>query len=260
MKKRTAYLFASFPCLIAVAALWSLSGPTDFPVSSSPAHRLEKIIGSVTLKHSPNPTREFAAAARQTPAQARHYESSPAPPATVSVKRAASPSTSHSSGRRPHPATPASQQSPDRRADATPASARTATGLPLPAADPDPASASAEILAPLAVPFSLFDATTPAGIPAALASAAPGEAQPPGLDEMTDDFLTKVSPGSQNPQDPEYQRLWEETQMLSDIRMKAAYGDAVWLKKHQEAHRQALGNSVVPSQEPSQRPTAPRPN
>ena len=70
-------------------------------------------------------------------------------------------------------------------------------------------------------------------------------APPAGLDRMTDEFLSQVAQGSQDPKDTDYQRIWEEAQMMSDIRMKAAYGDAVWLKRHQAAYRQALGNAAV---------------
>lgn len=108
---------------------------------------------------------------------------------------------------------------------------------------------------PLLVPFSVLDPNAPAGIPAALATASPelpqNSGDQPDPAHLTDEFLNEVAQGSQDPKDPAYQRLWEEAQRLSDSRMKAAYGDAVWLRRHQEAYRQALGNSTPPAPESS---------
>lgn len=114
---------------------------------------------------------------------------------------------------------------------------------------PEGPNSAAEPLPALTVPFSSLDPALPADIPAALAitetNAQAGTIDPAVLDQMTDQFLSEVAQGSQDPKDPEYQKLWEQAQALSDIRMRAAYGNTLWLHQHQEAYRQAMGNSAA---------------
>lgn len=103
---------------------------------------------------------------------------------------------------------------------------------------------------PISVPLSPLDPTVAATIPAVLAeiSADSGlnETELAGVAKLAEEFVAKVTSGSQHPQDPAHQQRWAEAQAESDTRMRARYGGHAWLKHHQEAYRQALGN--IPAQ------------
>jgi hypothetical protein len=99
---------------------------------------------------------------------------------------------------------------------------------------------------PITVPLSATDPTVAATIPAVLAetSANSGlsETELAGVAKLAEEFVAKVTGGSQNPQDPARQQRWAEAQAESDIQMRARYGGHAWLNYHQEAYRQALRN------------------
>jgi hypothetical protein len=100
---------------------------------------------------------------------------------------------------------------------------------------------------PIAVPLSATDPAVAATIPAALAEAVADSglngAELAEVATLAEEFVAKVTGGSNNPHDPAYQQRWANSQAESDIRMRAQYGGQAWLKHHQEAYRQALGNT-----------------
>jgi hypothetical protein len=102
----------------------------------------------------------------------------------------------------------------------------------------------------VSVPLSPIDPSIPATIPAVLAEtgdeAGLSEPELAGVATLADEFIAKVTAGSQNPRDPAHQQRWMEAQAESDAQVRARYGGHAWLRHHQQAYRQALANSLTP--------------
>ena len=236
MKFRQPYLFGTVACLAIFGAYGWL---TDESVSP-PVSRNRAIPGVVAAAPNSNPPlkgqahsaqRDFDRKALSTVGSNSLHK--------VSPKAFPAPSARH-----PGPALDVSTFSAGFESKGQVA-ARSSLSSPATAQPSD----TVELLAPLSVPYSWTDPSRPATIPAALAAAATGVeaagAGPPGVERIEQEFLSSVAQGSQDPHDPDYQKAWAEAQNLSDIRMKAAYGDSLWLTRHRDAYRQALGNSQV---------------
>jgi len=101
---------------------------------------------------------------------------------------------------------------------------------------------------PLTVPYSFFQPTIPATLPAALAGAATGldETGAAETARLTDAFLEQITGGSEDPRDPEYQRRWAGAQEESDARMRASLGGHAWLDRHREVHREVRATPASP--------------
>lgn len=94
----------------------------------------------------------------------------------------------------------------------------------------------------LAVPYSPFDPSLPATIPAALAWMPPNTVDDGSAAEMTrlaTTFLERVEGGTDDPLNPAYQEEWVRAQEESDARMRASLGGQAWLNHHREAHQHA---------------------
>jgi hypothetical protein len=106
---------------------------------------------------------------------------------------------------------------------------------------------------PLTVPYSFFQPTMPATLPAALADAATSldEVGAAETARLTDTFLEQITGGSEDPRDPEYQRRWAAAQEENDARMRASLGGHAWLDRHREVHREVRPSPASrPEQEP----------
>ena len=242
MKHRAACLLYATTCVGSGIAWWLWQDPADIQEPGSiPKGKMVSSLGP-QIPHGPwgqNALRS-SGSGRETPAAG-------SPPIPSPVRR---PQTTEAPIIISITPPTFSAGSSDRPAVAGSSAGRSSPPRSLPGPSAALNSEIAETPAPLlAVPFSRSDPGASAVIPAVLADMDPSVGHdppaPPGLDRMTDEFLSQVTQGSQDPKDPDYQRLWEESQTMSDIRMKAAYGDAAWLKRHQEAYRQALGNAAA---------------
>lgn len=94
---------------------------------------------------------------------------------------------------------------------------------------------------PLIVPFSVKDRAQTATIPASLSHTVIGS-DPSGAAEvarLADRFAERVTGGSEDPRDPEYQQRWTDAQEENDSRMRASLGGQAWLTHHLKVHRDA---------------------
>ncbi len=251
MQIRKAYFPVAAICLGTALTAWWITTSVEIKPSSSrhEAHSLSKAVPFSNLPAS-RPGTPLTKALPETaaPAQPGPQQGIPAAEASVSFKNSRTQAVSGATARSPGPDAKSVRPSRTSRPmdGATVHTAQEESDVAL-----NPAQEDTTL--PLVVPFSFLDPAAPAGIPAALAATSPELSQNPSDQpdpaHLTDAFLNEVAQGSQDPTDPAYQQLWEEAQKLSDSRMKAAYGDAVWLKRHQEAYHQALGNSTPPATE-----------
>ncbi len=103
----------------------------------------------------------------------------------------------------------------------------------------------------LQVPLSLTNPDQAATIPAALAvlgeDTSPESPHQHGIEQLAAAFLEKVeAPASAIP-DAGYAARWTAAQLESDARMKAGYGQHVWLRHHADVYRQAFAPPADPA-------------
>ena len=236
MKFRQPHIFGAVACLAIFGAYGWLTDESVPP----PASRDRAIPRVAAAAPTSNPPLRGQAHAAQ-----RHFDRKALTPVGSNSIHKVSPTASPApSARHPNPTLDISTFSAGSESKGQ-AAARSSLSSPATIQPND----TGELLAPLSVPYSWLDPSRPATIPAALAAAPTGVeaagAGAPGVERIEQEFLISVAQGSQDPQDPDYQKAWADAQNLSDIRMKAAYGDSLWLTRHRDAYRQALGNSQV---------------